>query len=104
MGVRDPVGEQAVAVRQGLEQDNSQSAGFRDPPGRMGEQGEVSQREERGRQRQTGRDREMHAGPEGGRERGRIRERQRHARPHAPLHVYKHRDQQVETDRNSNRW
>ena len=82
VGVRDPVGEQAVAVRQRLEQDNSQSAGFRDAPGRTDEQGEVSQREERGRQRQTGRDREMHAGPEGGRERGRIRDKDTHARVH----------------------
>lgn len=66
VGVRDLVGEQAVTVRQGLEQDNSQSSGFRVAGGRRGRQGEVRQREERGRQRQRGR--EMHAGPEGGRE------------------------------------
>ena len=44
MGVGDPVGEQAVMVRQGLEQDNSQSSGFRVPRGRREGQGEGSQR------------------------------------------------------------
>lgn len=68
MGVRDPVGEQAVTVRQGLEQDNSQSSGFRVPRGRRDRQGEVSQREERGRQRCT----------QGEREGGRIRETKRY--------------------------
>ena len=63
MGVRDPVGEQAVTVTQGLEQDNSQSSGFRVPRGRRDRQGEVSQREERGRQggRQNQRDKEIQA-------------------------------------------
>lgn len=65
VGVGDPVGEQAVTVRQGLEQDNSQSSGFRVPRGRREGQGEVSQREERGRQ-ETERDRD--ARKAGGRE------------------------------------
>ena len=39
MGVGDPVGEQAVMVRQGLEQDNSQSSGFRVLRGRREGQG-----------------------------------------------------------------
>ena len=58
MGVRDPVGEQAVTVRQGLEQDNSQSSGFRVPRGRRDRQGEVSQREERGREAESERQRD----------------------------------------------
>ena len=66
MGVGDPVGEQAVMVRQGLEQDNSQSSGFRVPRGRREGQGEGSQREERGRQRQK--ERERDACRAGGRE------------------------------------
>lgn len=65
VGVGDPVGEQAVMVRQGLEQDNSQSSGFRVPRGRREGQGEVSQREERGRQ---DRERQRHARRAGGRE------------------------------------
>lgn len=78
VGVGDPVGEQAVTVRQGLEQDNSQSSGFRVPRGRREGQGEVSQREERGRQ-ETERDREMHARPEGGRHTQRQRDTRRHS-------------------------
>lgn len=74
VGVGDPVGEQAVMVRQGLEQDNSQSSGFRVLRGRREGQGEGSQREERGRQRQRKRDRQMHAGPEGGRQTQRDKE------------------------------
>ena len=68
VGVRDPVGEQAVTVTQGLEQDNSQSSGFRVPRGRRDRQGEVSQREERGRQRQRGRERCTQGQRETGRE------------------------------------
>ena len=74
MGVRDPVGEQAVTVRQGLEQDNSQSSGFRVPRGRRDRQGEVSQREERGRQRQGERDARRARGREGGRQNQRDKE------------------------------
>ena len=82
MGVRDPVGEQAVTVRQGLEQDNSQSSGFRVPRGRRDRQGEVSQREERGRQRQRGRGRCT----QGQRERGREAESETKRHKHAHMH------------------
>lgn len=87
VGVRDLVGEPALAERQRLEQDNSQSAGFRIPRGRRAgrERGVRERREGDETERQR-----CHAGLEGGR--GRIRDKDTHVHP-----VYKDRDQQVET-------